>query len=90
MLSIQLLDLFDIVIASEKDGGPLVKLRRHKVEHPALASEGLAARLLHDERHGEALVQNAQLAVGALLVGRVQEDATVQESTVHVSDHAAK
>lgn len=61
----------------------------------------LAARL-RDERggrvyltifkhhgHRRALVQDAQLALGALLVGGVGEDAAVEQGPVGVGDHAA-
>lgn len=39
--------------------------------------------------HGRTLVQDAQLALGALLVGGVGEDAAVEQGPVGVGDHAA-
>lgn len=42
-----------------------------------------------DHGHGRTLVQDAQLALGIPLVGRVGKDAAVQEGAVCVGDHAA-
>lgn len=43
--------------------------------------------VLKDHGHGRALVQDPQLALGALLVRRVSEDATVQQRPVSVGNH---
>lgn len=51
-----------------------------------LASGSEATGLLSDERHGRALVEEAQLAVLVLLVPGVAVDATVQKRSVEVTD----
>ena len=43
------------------------------------------AHLLNDERHGRALVEQAQLAGGVLLVAWVSVDASVQQRAVEVA-----
>mmetsp|Transcript_72262 Transcript_72262/g.217199 ORF Transcript_72262/g.217199 Transcript_72262/m.217199 type:complete len:485 (-) Transcript_72262:71-1525(-) len=84
----------DIAGAAEDDGAALVDVSRHEVKHPvdgALehARRRDAARGLDDESHGEALVEDAQLAAGRLLVGRVDEAAAVEDGAVHVRHHRA-
>lgn len=48
---------------------------------------GDAAGVLDDLGHGEALVEHAQLALGGLLVGGVEEAAAVEQRPVHVRHH---
>lgn len=43
--------------------------------------------MLEDEGHGGALVQNTELALGALLVGGVGEDTSVQKCSVGIGNH---
>lgn len=43
--------------------------------------------MLEDEGHGGALVENTELALGALLVGGVSEDASVQKRSVGIGNH---
>ena len=50
----------------------------------------LTAGGLDEVRHGEALVQQAELAALVLAVGRVEEDAAVQERAVDIRDHAVE
>mmetsp|Transcript_53747 Transcript_53747/g.162570 ORF Transcript_53747/g.162570 Transcript_53747/m.162570 type:complete len:355 (-) Transcript_53747:42-1106(-) len=64
-------------------------VHRRDVHHVAVTCDGLATRLLHDEGHGSALVEEAQLAVLVLLVGGVGKDAAVEQRAVHVADHGA-
>lgn len=44
--------------------------------------------ILKHHGHRRALIQNSQLALGALLIGRVGEDTSVQQGTVRVGNHA--
>mmetsp|Transcript_31236 Transcript_31236/g.42144 ORF Transcript_31236/g.42144 Transcript_31236/m.42144 type:complete len:232 (-) Transcript_31236:345-1040(-) len=48
-----------------------------------------SSSLLHDHCHGESLVEHAQLALGILVVRRVQIDPTVQDGPVNVGDHGS-
>jgi hypothetical protein len=45
--------------------------------------------LLEDHGHRTTLVENTQLALGSLLVGRVGEDATVQQCPVCIRNHGS-
>ena len=45
--------------------------------------------ILKHHSHGSTLVQNAQLALGTLLVRRVRENTTVQQRSVGISNHAS-
>ena len=46
--------------------------------------------LLYEHRHGEPLVQDPQLSLGALLVDGVHENSAVEEGAVDVSDHGSR
>jgi hypothetical protein len=54
-----------------------------------LASVGLSAGLLGEHGHGTGLVQEPELSVLVLLVGGVEEDAAVEQSAMHVTNHGA-
>ena len=74
----------DIARATEDDGATLVDVRGHEVEHALHGAVEHArgrhtARALDNESHRKALVQHAQLALWRLLVGRVEEDAAVED-----------
>lgn len=43
--------------------------------------------ILEDESHGRTLVEDTELALGALLVGGVSKDTSVQKSSVSISNH---
>lgn len=51
------------------------------------ACRGNAASLLGNHGHGNALVQTAKLALGGLIVGRVEENASVEEGAVDIGNH---
>ena len=51
----------------------------------SLYGQWLQVYLLNDQRHGRALVQQAQLAGGVLAVAGVPVDATVQQRSVEVA-----
>jgi len=57
----------------------------HQALHARVDSQ--AAGVLEQHGHGRTLVQNTQLTLGALLVGRVGEDTTVKQGSVGVGDH---
>mmetsp|Transcript_58828 Transcript_58828/g.138566 ORF Transcript_58828/g.138566 Transcript_58828/m.138566 type:complete len:239 (-) Transcript_58828:245-961(-) len=65
------------------DGG------RYKVEHAALPGRRRSSCLLHAERHGEAFIEHAKLAVRRRLVRRIHEDATIEQGPMHVRNHAS-
>mmetsp|Transcript_48082 Transcript_48082/g.115568 ORF Transcript_48082/g.115568 Transcript_48082/m.115568 type:complete len:267 (-) Transcript_48082:327-1127(-) len=94
LAAVALEDHVDVAGRAQDHRTPLVDVGGHEVEHALHravehAGGGDAARRLADERHREALVQHAQLAVGALLVCGVDEDAAVQDGAVHVAHHRA-
>mmetsp|Transcript_36611 Transcript_36611/g.78109 ORF Transcript_36611/g.78109 Transcript_36611/m.78109 type:complete len:360 (+) Transcript_36611:284-1363(+) len=85
-------DRLDVALGAEDYGAAVVDAGGDEVEHALHAAvehagRGDAARRLHDEGHREALVQHAQLASRALLVGGVYEDAAVEDGAMHVGDH---
>lgn len=53
-----------------------------------LRVDGETTRVLKDETHGRTLVQDTKLALGALRVGRVCKDTSVQQCSVGVGNHA--
>mmetsp|Transcript_70654 Transcript_70654/g.160470 ORF Transcript_70654/g.160470 Transcript_70654/m.160470 type:complete len:276 (+) Transcript_70654:40-867(+) len=86
--------LAHVTLASHDDGAPVMDVLGHHIEDaPDLAeveaSRGDAAGLLRDHCHGEALVEDAQLAFLGLLVCRVEEDAAIEQCAVHIGDHGA-
>ena len=59
-------------------------LRRRECDRMTVG--GQAARLFGDERQRIRLVQQTQLALRRLLVGRIAEDAAAQEIAMEVGD----
>jgi len=53
------------------------------------ACGGDSPRLLNDESHGEAFIQNPELPFGGLVVGWVHEDTPVQQGSVNIRHHGA-
>jgi hypothetical protein len=87
---VRLDDLLDLLLAAHENATPVMDVFRLDLEHALhIAVDGVAAGVLHDHRHGRALVQDAQFALGALLVGRVGKDAAVEQCAVRVCDHRA-
>mmetsp|Transcript_76861 Transcript_76861/g.207275 ORF Transcript_76861/g.207275 Transcript_76861/m.207275 type:complete len:200 (+) Transcript_76861:487-1086(+) len=83
-----------VALAAHDDGAAVVDVLGDDILDAAdlaqkHASGGHASCLLSDHSHGETLVQHAKLALGILLVRRVNEDATVQQGAVHIGDHGA-
>ena len=58
---------------------------REKTFHSRV--DGLTASVLEDHGHGCTLIQNTELALGALGVGGVGEDTAVEEGSVGVCNH---
>ncbi len=82
--------LLHLLFTPHKDTTPIMNLLRFHLQHPLhLTIHRHSARILHHHRHRRTLVQNPQLALRTLLVGRVCEDAAVEEGAVRVSDHGA-
>mmetsp|Transcript_70811 Transcript_70811/g.198368 ORF Transcript_70811/g.198368 Transcript_70811/m.198368 type:complete len:323 (-) Transcript_70811:170-1138(-) len=68
--------------------GTYVSQARFDIDtHPVNKLSDFRIYLLDDRGHRKALVQQTQLTLGALFVGRVQKDAAVEDSTVDVADH---
>ena len=59
---------------------------RHDVEHRPAAVGRPAPRLLHHERERRRLVQQAQLALGIVGRGRIEEDAAGDEIAMEIGD----
>ena len=83
--------LEDVHVArrAEHERRALVQLGRDDVEDAVDAGGGLAAGGLEDERQGVRLVEEAELALRALLVGGVGEDAALEQRAVRVGDERA-
>src|SRR4029079_1470007 len=77
---------FDVLLRAENERHALVQGRWCDVEDVLLAVDRRTASLFEDERHRVGLVQQAQLALRVLLVGRVREDASLQERALGVRD----
>lgn len=61
---------------------------RHHLHQPLHARvDRQPARVLEEHRHGCTFVQNTQLTLGTLRVGRVREDTAVQQGPVGVRNH---
>src|SRR5688572_33403881 len=69
----------DVVLRSEDERRALVELLRQDVEDAILAVDRRATRLLEEERHRVRFVEETELAVRALRVGRIGEDAALDE-----------
>mmetsp|Transcript_18226 Transcript_18226/g.46677 ORF Transcript_18226/g.46677 Transcript_18226/m.46677 type:complete len:331 (+) Transcript_18226:209-1201(+) len=87
-------DEVNVAGTAEDNGAALVNVGRHEVEHALHravehARRGDAARGLNNESHRKALIEHAQLPLRALLVGRVDEAAAVEDRAVHVRHHRA-
>ena len=80
---------FDLDAAAEDEGGALVDGFRLEVEDALRAVDGGAAGLLGDEGERVGFVQEAELAFGCFLRGRIEEDAAFEERAVEVGDEAA-
>mmetsp|Transcript_2190 Transcript_2190/g.5570 ORF Transcript_2190/g.5570 Transcript_2190/m.5570 type:complete len:288 (-) Transcript_2190:489-1352(-) len=83
------LEVLDLLLGADEQRHALVNRLGHHVQHARLAGGARAARLLRQERHGRALVQQAQLAVGVLGVAGVAVDASVQQRAVEVAHQRA-
>lgn len=82
--------LLDLVLGAEPDAASLVNLLWSQVQDAlTLVVDSHAAGLLEQEGHWKTLVQDTQLAGLGLGVGRVAEDATVQQRSVDVGHHGA-
>jgi len=82
--------LLDLALAAEPDTRALVDLRRLQIKNAlTLVVDGETAGLLDDHSHWEALVQQSQLALTRLLVGRVGEQPAIKNRAVHVGNHGA-
>lgn len=57
------------------------------IQHPLLASGGASTRLLENEGHREALVQDSKLAVFGLGIAGVSEDAPIKKGAMYVCHH---
>mmetsp|Transcript_2350 Transcript_2350/g.5547 ORF Transcript_2350/g.5547 Transcript_2350/m.5547 type:complete len:275 (+) Transcript_2350:289-1113(+) len=83
------LNVFNLLRGADEQRHALVDLLRLNLHHALRPGGALAARLLHDEAHRGALVQEAELPVGVLLVARVPIEASVEERAVEVADEGA-
>mmetsp|Transcript_38186 Transcript_38186/g.91215 ORF Transcript_38186/g.91215 Transcript_38186/m.91215 type:complete len:220 (+) Transcript_38186:84-743(+) len=84
----------DISVASDNHWALLVDRRGHDVQKSLqLAFEkparGGSSCLLHDEGHGESLVEDPQLSLGRLRVSGVKVDAAVEDRAVNIGNHGA-
>src|SRR3982750_3701393 len=68
-----------LILAANVERRALVQLRRRQIENAPRAIRRGAAGLLDDERQRIRLVEQAQLAVRRLFIGRIGEDAAAEE-----------
>merc|ERR1711907_172154 len=81
--------LLDVALAAKEDWAALVQLTRYEFEDALAAIHCHPAGGFDEVGHGEALVQQTQLAALVFLVSRVEENATIQQRAVNVGDHGA-
>jgi hypothetical protein len=67
-----------VELAADVERHALVQLGGDDVEDALLAGGGFAAGGVGDEGHRRGFVEQAQLAVGVLVVGGVREDAALE------------
>lgn len=82
-------DLLYFILRAEEHTTLVVNVLRdnaQKALHAGVHSETTGVFKQHS--HGRAFVQNTQLTLGGLLVGRVSEDTTVEQCPVSISHHA--
>ncbi len=63
-----------------------MQLGRFDVHDPAKTVGGLAAGLLHQKRHGVALIEQAQLAVRGVGAGRIDVDAALEQVAMKIGN----
>ena len=78
---------FHVLLAAQEDGGPGVEGSRDEVQGRDVTVRRGTAGPLNDEGHGEALVQDPELAARSVLSLGVEEDASVLDGPVDVGDH---
>merc|ERR1719341_1274146 len=83
---IQIHYLLHIVLAPQEDGRALVDSLWLDVQNRLVAVHCHASRLLDQERHRVAFVEQTKFSVGGRRSGGVHEDAPVLDGPVHVSD----
>src|SRR2546425_2918899 len=76
----------DIILAADHERRLLMQALRHDVEHRPAAVGRPAPRLLHHERERRRLVHQAQLALGIVGRGRIEEDAAGDEIAMEIGD----
>src|SRR5262245_60448564 len=75
-----------VLRAAEDQRRLLVEVGGRQIEDATLAVARRATRLLGDERERRGLVEQAQLALRVLLVGRIEEDPAVEQIAMEVRD----
>lgn len=83
-------DLLHLIPGAKEETALVVDVLRHDLQEALHARvDGQTTGVLEHHGHGRALVQDTQLALGALRVARVGEDTAVKQGAVRVGDHAA-
>ena len=89
VLLVHVNDLLDLVFRAQVDTAAVVDVLGHGFEKTfCLGVDGQTACVLEQHGHGSTLVQDTELALGALGVGGVGKETTVEKGTVCIGDHA--
>lgn len=81
------LKILNILLGTEENRRASVDGFGVDIQHSLATSCGTTASLLDQEGHGEALVEDTELSVLGLAVGRVAEDASIEHCAVDISHH---
>lgn len=88
VLVIHVDNLLDLTLGAKEDTTAVMNVLRTNLHQPLHARVNReTASVLKQHRHGRTLVQNTQLTLGTLLVGRVGKDTAVQQGAVRIGDH---
>ena len=83
----ELSNLFHVLFGSNENRGPLMDRLGLYLENSPFTVRCSSARLLGDEGHRVALVKQSEFTVRRLCVGRVHENSTILDGSVHVGYH---
>ena len=85
----ELVQLKDILNASQKQWSPLVNFFGLDVEYSSRAGGSSASSLFHDHGHGCAFIQESEFAIGIRPCGRITINSTIDQNVVKVGHQCA-
>lgn len=81
--------LLNIIWGSQDHRDPLMDALGLDVQHIHASCGGHSSSLLSDEGHGVALIQESELSFGTLHIGRVEENASINNGPMNICYHGA-